>query len=89
MTATDDCGNSTSQVTSQTVVVSDEGAPSLSATWPADYTTDLDADCNADLTPAAAGAATATGEDGCDSEVTIEISSEDGAITYMAVRLFR
>ena len=87
VTATDDCGNSTSQMISQTVVVSDEGAPSLSATWPADYATDLDADCNADLTPAAAGAATATGEDGCDSDVTIEISSEDGAITYMAVNV--
>ena len=85
VTATDDCGNMTTQQTNQTVVVTDDADPTLTPTWPADYTTDLDAECNADLTPAAAGAATATADDACDSDVAIEITSEDGAITYMAV----
>ena len=85
VTATDDCGNMTTQQTNQTVVVTDDADPTLTPTWPADYTTDLDAECNADLTPAAAGAASATADDACDSDVAIEITSEDGAITYMAV----
>ncbi|MBK13050.1 MAG: hypothetical protein CL849_05905, partial [Crocinitomicaceae bacterium] len=85
VTAMDDCGNSTSQQTTQTVVVTDDAAPSLMSTWPADYTTDLDASCNADLSVGAAGAATATADDACDSDVSIDISSEDGAITYMAI----
>ena len=85
MTATDDCGNSTSQQTSQTVNVSDSGAPSLSASWPADYSTDLAEDCTADLSTAAAGMATATAEDGCDSDVEVSISYADHDTTYIIV----
>ena len=83
MTAADDCGSGVAD-DQRTVVVSTT-APSLSVTA-ADYTTDLDADCN--MTGAGCRrAATANGEDGCDSDVTIEISSEDGAIAHMAVNV--
>ena len=65
-TFTDDCGNSSTQV--QTITVFDNVAPALSI--PANYAVNADAtDCSADITPSAAGQATAT--DNCDSDVTI------------------
>ena len=87
VTATDDCNNSSSQQTTQMVSVLDEVEPSLSPTWPADYTTDLDADCTADLSPSMAGSATATGEDACDTDVAIAISHADHDTTLLAVNV--
>ncbi|MCP4799278.1 MAG: hypothetical protein GY893_04950, partial [bacterium] len=74
-TATDDCGNiSTSE---QVVTLVDETAPVITA--PADYSTNADADdCSADISPAAAGEASAT--DNCDSDVAI--TSSDSEWTY-------
>jgi len=87
VTAADDCGNSTTQQVSQSVVVNDETAPGLTANWPADYDTDLDADCMADLSPAAAGAATASSDDACDSNVDVAISHVDHDTTLFAVNI--
>jgi len=87
VTASDDCGNTTSQQVSQSIQVMDELDPTLAASWPADYATDLDVDCMADLSPAAAGAATATGDDACDSEVAVAISYDDHDTTLYAINV--
>ena len=87
VTATDDCGNSTSQQTNQTVIVSDDAAPMLTASFPEDFTTDLDASCDADLSTAAAGVATASADDACDSDVDVVISYADHDTTYIVANV--
>ncbi|MCH1575412.1 MAG: lamin tail domain-containing protein, partial [Flavobacteriales bacterium] len=85
VTAQDDCGNMTQQQATQTIVVTDATAPAITATWPEDYSTDLDVDCMADLSPAAAGSATGSADDACDSESDVEVSYANGDTTYFAV----
>jgi hypothetical protein len=85
VTAQDDCGNSTQQQTSQSIVVIDSSAPAISATWPEDYSTDLDVDCMADLSPAAAGSATGSADDACDSQSDVAVSYADHDTTFFAV----
>ena len=85
VTATDDCGNSTSQQTTQTIVVTDDAAPAITASWPEDYSTDLDAECMADLSAAATGSATATADDACDSQADVTVSHVDHDTTLFAV----
>ena len=87
VTATDDCNNSNSQQTTQTVTVLDGLAPTLTPTWPEDYTTDLDENCDADLSASMTGMATATSEDACDSEVSVSISHADHDTTLLAVNV--
>ena len=81
-TATDECGNSTS--TEQYVSLYDVTAPEL--TIPADYTVSADAaDCSADISPAAAGEATATDNCGpvdCWGSEMIFITHVDSDWTY-------
>ena len=90
ITATDDCSNNTSQTTTQTVIVVDETAPVITPTWPEDYTADLDEDCAADLSTAAAGEPMAMASDACDMDVTgdaISITYADHDTTYLAVNV--
>jgi len=90
VTATDDCGNATSQTTAQTVYVVDETAPAINPTWPEDYTTELDEDCSADLSTAEAGEPMATASDACDSDVSgeaISITYIDRDTTLLAVNV--
>ncbi|RPG81691.1 MAG: T9SS C-terminal target domain-containing protein [Crocinitomicaceae bacterium TMED114] len=90
ITATDDCGNPSSQTTTQTVYVVDETAPVITPTWPEDYTADLDEDCAADLSTAAAGEPMAMASDACDTDVTgdaISITYLDHDTTYLAVNV--
>ncbi|MAC17502.1 MAG: hypothetical protein CMC97_04315, partial [Flavobacteriales bacterium] len=81
-TATDDCGNQSSEDHIQTITVTDESAPDLSAMAPADQTTQIDAFCEADLSTDALGYASHTTSDGCDSDVTVESSFSDSAPQY-------
>ena len=81
-TATDDCGNQSSEDHIQTITVTDETAPDLSAMAPADQTVQLDANCSADLSTDALGYASHTTSDGCDSDVTVETSFSDSAPQY-------
>ena len=81
-TATDDCGNATE--TEQYVSLYDVTAPEL--TVPADFFVDADAaDCSADITPAAAGEASATdncGVEDCWGSQMIFITYVDSDWTY-------
>ena len=81
-TATDECDN-VSETTEQYVQLYDNIKPVPVITCPADYTVDADENCQADLTPAAAGSATATATDNCAAEedITIVITSVDGPTT--------
>ena len=63
-TATDECGNSASEI--QTIYVTDTEAPVI--TLPADITVE----CGDDITPTGTGSATAT--DNCDSDPTVTFS---------------
>ena len=81
-TATDDCGNESSEDHIQTITVTDETNPLLSATAPADQVVQLDADCSADLSTDALGYASQTSSDACDSDVTVETSFSDSAPQY-------
>jgi len=80
--ATDDCGNTDTELHVQTITVTDVTAPLLSAEAPADQVVQLDADCNTDLTTATLGYATHTTSDACDSDVTIETVFTDSAPDY-------
>ncbi|MBK12654.1 MAG: hypothetical protein CL849_03905, partial [Crocinitomicaceae bacterium] len=81
-TATDDCGNVSAE-TEQYVQLYDNIKPVPVIVCPEDYTIDADGACEADITPAAAGEATATATDNCAAEedITIAITYEDGPIT--------
>ncbi|MBL6645351.1 MAG: T9SS type A sorting domain-containing protein [Flavobacteriales bacterium] len=81
-TATDDCGNASSDQYVQTIMVNDITAPLLSAEAPADQLVQLDADCSTDLTTGTLGYATHTTSDACDSDVTVETSFSDSAPEY-------
>ena len=81
VTATDHCDLTSSTTCLQTITVSDNIAPVPVITCPDAYTVDADENCNADTTPAAAGSATATATDNCDSAPSIDIDYEDGAAT--------
>ena len=81
-TATDDCGNEDSEDHIQTITVTDETNPLLSATAPANQVVELDDNCSADLSTDALGYATQTSSDACDSDVTVETSFSDGAPEY-------
>ena len=80
--ATDDCGNTSSEDHIQTITVTDETAPELSAEAPADAVVQLDEDCEADLSTDALGYATQTSSDGCDSDLTVETDYSDSAPQY-------
>ena len=75
--ATDDCGNTSSEDHIQTITVTDETAPELSAEAPADAVVQLDENCEADLSTDALGYATQTSSDGCDSDLTVETDYSD------------
>jgi len=81
-TATDECGNSTDA--EQYVSLYDVTAPEL--TIPADYTVSADSDdCSADISPAAAGDASATdncGPNDCWGDATITITYVDSDWAY-------
>ena len=81
-TATDDCGNSSSEDHIQTITVTDETAPDLSAEAPADAVVQLDENCEADLSTDALGYATQASSDGCDSDLTVETDYSDSAPQY-------
>ncbi|MGB1618456.1 MAG: T9SS type A sorting domain-containing protein, partial [Flavobacteriales bacterium] len=81
-TATDDCGNTSSDSHTQTITVSDVTAPELSAEAPADAVVELDGNCEADLSTDALGYATQTSSDGCDSDLTVETDYSDSAPEY-------
>jgi hypothetical protein len=81
-TATDDCGNTSSDSHAQTITVSDATAPELSAEAPADAVVELDENCEADLSTDALGYATQTSSDGCDSDLTVETDYSDSAPEY-------
>ena len=80
--ATDDCGNTSSEDHIQTITVTDETAPELSAEAPADAVVQLDENCEADLSTDALGYATQTSSDGCDSDLTVETDFSDSAPQY-------
>ena len=80
--ATDDCGNTSSEDHIQTITVTDETAPELSAEAPADAVIQLDENCEADLSTDALGYATQTSSDGCDSDLTVETDYSDSAPQY-------
>ena len=80
--ATDDCGNTSSEDHIQTITVTDETAPELSAEAPADAVVQLDENCEADLSTDALGYATQTSSDGCDSDLTVETDYSDSAPQY-------
>ena len=81
-TATDDCGNTSSDSHAQTITVSDVTAPELSAEAPADAVVELDENCEADLSTDALGYATQTSSDGCDSDLTVETDYSDSVPEY-------
>ncbi|MBK12653.1 MAG: hypothetical protein CL849_03900 [Crocinitomicaceae bacterium] len=81
-TATDECGNASVE-TEQYVQLFDIIAPVPVITCPADFTVSADENCQADTSPAAAGEATATATDNCDSDVDIIISHTDGEPTSL------
>ena len=62
--AVDDCGNESATI-DQVVSLVDEEDPVVNITCPANYAAYLDGDCLTDISPAAAGTATATGTDYC------------------------
>ena len=66
-------------------MVTDDAAPAITASWPEDYSTDLDAECMADLSAAATGSATATADDACDSQADVTVSHVDHDTTLFAV----
>lgn len=84
VSSTDDCGNTTVATCDQLVTLLDVTAPADHdlATLPTD-TLYLDADCEADLTPASAPTTGAV--DGCDSDVALEVSHTDDAAVYEAL----
>ena len=78
VTATDDCGNTSSATSSQLIEVLDQTAPEhTSMEILGTDTLQLDALCFADLTPPVSP--TSTAEDGCDSELDIEVTYTDAA----------
>ena len=77
-TATDHCGNQASTTCVQTITVTDNTNPVPSISCPEDYTVNADADCMADVTPSAAGTATGSATDNCDSDPAVEITFADG-----------
>ncbi|MDG2425099.1 MAG: T9SS type A sorting domain-containing protein, partial [Flavobacteriales bacterium] len=87
LVARDDCGNQSTAVRSQSIIVTDATAPAIDATYPADYDTDFDANCEADGSTAAGGVATATASDNCDDDLAIEISHLDHDTTQLAVNI--
>ena len=80
--ACDDSGNETTQTHDQSFTVLDEIDPVVDISCPDTYDTDLEADCTADTSPAAAGEATAEATDNCDSEVHIDITYVDSDTVY-------
>ena len=80
--ATDDCGNSSSEDHIQTITVTDEIAPELSAVAPADQVVQLDDACSADLSTDALGYASHSTSDGCDSDITVDTDFSDSAPQY-------
>ena len=82
LTATDACGNATTLSCDQQVTLLDQSAPDVHEleVLPSD-TLYLDADCMVDLTPTAEP--TASAEDGCDSDVALELTHEDGPATAL------
>ena len=81
ITATDECGNA-SDPFMQIIDLYDEVAPIPSITCPADYTTTLDADCNADTSTGAAGMATGSATDNCDASPDVDVTFSDSAPNY-------
>lgn len=80
-TATDACGNASTASCDQLVTLLDTLAPQLHGLET--LTTDtlfLDAQCDADLTPSVEPASSA--EDGCDSEVALEVTYTDDEAVY-------
>jgi hypothetical protein len=87
LVAVDDCGNQSTAMNSQSIIVTDATAPAIDATYPADYDTDFDANCEADGSTAAGGVTTATASDNCDDDLAIEISHLDHDTTQLAVNI--
>ncbi|MGB1074509.1 MAG: hypothetical protein ACPGYZ_10490, partial [Flavobacteriales bacterium] len=79
--ATDECGNE-SDPFMQIIDLYDNVAPIPSITCPADYTTTLDADCNADTSTGAAGMATGSATDNCDASPDVDVTFSDSAPNY-------
>ena len=81
-TATDCAGNMSS--TTHTFTIEDTTAPSLSITGPASQDLEQNESCDLDTSVAELGNVTATATDNCTAadDIDIEITSEDGDITY-------
>ena len=82
-TATDHCENEDSISCDQVITVNDETAPDAPViSGPADAEVFLDADCATDATPAITGEASATADDNCDADPSIDITYSDSEPTY-------
>ena len=81
ITATDECGNESLEF-NQIIDLYDDVDPVPSIICPADYTITADADCNADTSTEAAGMATASATDNCDSNPEVDVTYTDGPSTY-------
>ena len=84
ITAEDACGNTTSTSCDQLVSLLDQAAPvdHTLETLPTD-TLFLDVECEVDLTPVVIPASSA--EDGCDSDVAIDVTYTDDPAVYAAL----
>ena len=82
-TATDHCDNEDSITCDQLITVTDVTAPDAPMiAGPADAEVFLDADCSTDASPAITGEATATADDNCDADPSIEITYSDSDPVY-------
>ncbi|MDG2426755.1 MAG: hypothetical protein P8M07_09240, partial [Flavobacteriales bacterium] len=95
-TATDHCDNTSSTTCTQLITVLDTVSAEMTLiTCPADVTLYLDADCYADTSTDANDYATATAEDNCDAQPSIDITHADataadcdGGGSYTLTRTF-
>ena len=74
-TATDACGNAKS--VTQTITISDDEAPALSVSFPADLQLEADATCSAATGTDETGEPSASATDNCDLDVLVSIAHSD------------
>ena len=81
-TATDNCGNQTSESAVQSIAVTDVTAPELTATGPDDQVIQQTTDCNVDTGADETGTVTFEVSDACDSAATATVTYADGAALF-------
>ena len=85
VTATDNCGNSTTESATQTIAVLDVTAPVVDAEGPADQTLLQTADCDVYLGTDSLGTVEFTVTDACDTNASATLTHVDGPALYSCI----